>query len=77
MHVYRKYIDQTSFLYYTYNAERMQHFLALRYVVSLKQNERKTLNDILSLKLVLKISSVTYNYIFTEEFMPRMCPPKQ
>lgn len=52
----------------------MQHFLALKYVISLQLNERKMFNGILSLKLVFQISSVTYNNVLIKEFMPRMCP---
>ena len=53
----------------------MQHFLTLTYVVSLKQNERKTFNNTLSFRMVLKISSVTYDSILIE-FMPKGVLPE-
>lgn len=46
----------------------MQHFLALKYVVSLTQNESKTFNGI---EFNTGPSSATYHNVFIEEFMAR------
>lgn len=70
----KNHIDQISFLYYQY-AKRIQHFLALMYAVSPKQSERKTFNNILGFRMVLKISLVTYNSIAKETFIPKRRPP--
>ena len=69
MHVCRKHIDQTSFLYLHLVCRENATFLSIN-ICCLTQNERKTFNNILSFKMVLKISSVTYDNIPIKEIRP-------
>lgn len=71
MHVCRKHIDQTSFLYLHLVCRENATFLSIN-ICCLTQNERKTFNNILSFKMVLKISSVTYDNIPIKEIRPSM-----